>query len=390
MHIVDLLIILIVVSSLFRGYQVGFVRQVLSTAGFVAGLFLGSWASNFLFSHIKLAASKSLVSLLIILIVSFGLMTIGEVLGARLQTRYKKHTFAHNIDSIFGSAASVATLVIGLWLAAALLLLAPAGFLQQAAHNSTIITAINHNLPPANRFLSALNKFIDPNDFPQVFTGSEPSPDATNQLPSDSAFSAILAKSRASVVKIEGYGCGGIVDGSGFIAAPDRVVTNAHVVAGVHHPKIVDGQGTHSARVILFDKSNDLAVLNTNDLRATPLPISTASQDRGTGILVAGYPGGGGFNAQTGVILDRFIALGRDIYNQGTTRREVYSLQAHIVQGNSGGPVINQAGEVIGIVFATSTSYNNVGYALTTAQVSAELSQLTNDSRTVSTGQCSE
>ena len=268
---------------------------------------------------------------------------------------------------------SLATLVVALWLAAGLLLLAPTGPIQQVAQESRIITAINKHMPPVNRFLSSLNKLIDPNAFPQVFSGKEPLPGSSATLPPDSAFAKILSQSKASVVKIEGLGCGGIVDGSGFVAAKGRVVTNAHVVAGVKNPKVIDGDGTHNARVVYFDTKNDIAFLVADDIRVPPLGISTNALTAGSGVLVEGYPEGGAFAAQTAVILDRFTAIGRDIYGQSITKRDIYSVQAHIVQGNSGGPVINERGEVVGIVFATSTSYNNVGYALTTAQVGDQL-----------------
>lgn len=388
MQLIDIFIILLALSSAYRGYQIGFVRQAFSTVGFIGGLFAGSALSNFVFSHFAISINKSLVSLITILLASFILMAVGEIAGIRLQAKFTNRV-AHSIDGVFGSVMSLVTLVITVWLAAALLLLAPAGPLQQAARDSRIISAINRNLPPANRFLSALNKFIDPNGFPQVFTGREPSPEATNQLPPDSAFAGVLAKARPAIVKIEGYGCGGIVEGSGWVAGNGRIVTNAHVVAGVHNPKVLDETGTHNATVVLFDKNNDLAILSTSTATA-PLPISYDTLGKGTGVLVAGYPGGGDFSAQTAAIIDHFIALGRDIYGQGTTERTVYSLQAHVVQGNSGGPVINQAGQVVGIVFATSTTYNNVGYALTTAQVKGELQRVASYAQPVATGQCSQ
>lgn len=388
MHIIDVLIILFIISSVFRGYQIGFVRQAFSTVGFVSGLFIGSAVGSLLASFATDATSKSFISIVSLLVISFGLMTFGEIIGLRFKSRWN-NAGAHKIDGVAGIGMSVATLIIGLWLAAGLLLLAPTEPVQQIARNSQILTTINKRMPPVNRFLGALNKLIDPNAFPQVFTGKEPLPDINASLPPDSAFAAVLKRAQPSIVKIEGLGCGGIVDGSGFVAAKGRVVTNAHVVAGVKSPKVITSEGTHNARVVYFDEKNDVAFLASDDIHAAPLPISMKVTPTGTGVLVAGYPEGGAFAAQTAAILDQFTAIGRDIYGQSITKREIYSLQARVVQGNSGGPVIASDGSVVGIVFATSTSYNNVGYALTTTQVSDQLTRISDYRQTTSTGKCS-
>ena len=388
MSIVDILILIFALSSVFRGFQIGFIRQAFSTIGFVAGLFIGSAFGNVLASFAGSTGMASLIGVSSLLIVSFGLMTVGEIIGLRLKQRWQART-AQQIDGVLGVGMSLATLVIALWLAAGLLLLAPSGPIQQVAQESRIITAVNKHMPPVNRFLSALNKLIDPNAFPQVFSGKEPLPGSRATLPPDSAFAKILAQSKASVVKIEGLGCGGIVDGSGFVAGKGRVVTNAHVVAGVKNPKVIDRDGTHNARVVYFDIKNDVAFLVAEDMQVPPLSISTSALTAGSGVLVEGYPEGGAFAAQTAVILDRFTAIGRDIYGQSITKRDIYSVQARIVQGNSGGPVLNEEGSVVGIVFATSTSYNNVGYALTTNQIASELASIADYTRTTATGQCS-
>jgi S1-C subfamily serine protease len=388
MHIIDLLIIVFAISSIFRGYQIGFIRQAFSTIGFVAGLFIGSALGTVLASLTRDSATASIVSIGTLLVVSFGLMTLGEIVGVRVKVRWQARAI-HQVDGVLGVGMSLATLVIALWLAAGLLLLAPSGPVQQIAQDSRIITTINKHMPPVNRFLSALNNLIDPNAFPQVFTGKEPLPNSNATLPPDSAFAVVLAESKPAVVKIEGLGCGGIVNGSGFVAAKNRVVTNAHVVAGVRSPKVVDENGVHNAQVVYFDTKNDLAFLATEGVTATPLPISTTALSGGAGTLVAGYPAGGVFDAQTAAVLDRFTAIGRDIYGQSITKRDIYSIQARVVQGNSGGPVINSEGEVVGIVFATSTSYNNVGYALTTNQVAGELARIKDYRQATPTGQCS-
>jgi S1-C subfamily serine protease len=389
MNVVDILIILFLTSSLLRGYTIGLVRQAGSTVGFIAGLFTGSLISNIVVNHVTGALNKSLVSLLIVLLASFILMTAGELLGLRLKQRILLNKSLDKFDGGLGSIMAAATLLFAIWLAAAILVLGTSTGLQQALKNSRILGLLDTRLPPATQVLSSINKLIDPNGFPQVFRGLEPNPNDT-KVPSLGSLNGVVAAAQPSIVKLEGTGCGGIVEGSGFVIAANQIVTNAHVVAGVEDPKVLDANGVHNTRVIWFDPEVDLAVLQVSNLAGEPLHINATEQPSDTPGVVLGYPGGGDFNAQPAGVIDHFNAYGRNIYGQGTTVRDVYSLQAKIIPGNSGGPLIGTDGSVLGIVFATSTTYNNVGYALTGHQVANELAQAERSTATYSTGSCSE
>jgi S1-C subfamily serine protease len=386
---IDLLIILFGLSSLARGYRVGLVRQAGSTLGFIVGLFAGSQVANLVISHIDGSLNKSLASLSIVLGISFILMTIGEMGGIRL----KQHLLNRKVDQLdrgFGSIMSVITLLFAVWLAGSILVLGPPNGFEQEIKSSRVIAVLNRGLPPATKFLSTLNKLIDPNGFPEVFKGLEPHPGATATLPSLGSLDTVVKSAQASVVKVEGTGCGGIVEGSGFVFAEDEIATNAHVIAGVSSPKVIDANGIHNTRVRLFDPNLDVAVLEVNNLAGRPLQLNATDQPTGTPGVVLGYPGGGDFSAQPASVLDRFMALGRNIYGHNATSRDIYSLQAHVIPGNSGGPLVGTDGSVLGIVFATSTAYNNVGYALTGHQVSSDLTRAKTDTATYSTGSCSE
>ncbi|MGH7237439.1 MAG: trypsin-like peptidase domain-containing protein, partial [Candidatus Saccharimonadales bacterium] len=166
--------------------------------------------------------------------------------------------------------------------------------------------------------------------------------------------------------------------------------TNAHVVAGVKSPFVIDASGEHSTTVIYFDSNLDFAVLQVNNLADPALAINPNIAANGSSAAVLGYPGGGPFDAQPAVVADEFDATGQNIYNQGNTERQIYEIQAKVIPGNSGGPLISADGRVIGIVFAESTSYNNVGYALTMKKVVAEIHQAEANQRPLSTGQCAD
>jgi S1-C subfamily serine protease len=174
---------------------------------------------------------------------------------------------------------------------------------------------------------------------------------------------------RPSVVEIEGRSCYGISVGSGFVADSGIVVTNAHVVAGMLRPYIQDNNGRHRAEIIGFDPDLDIAILRVSGLAGAPLKLVDDTVENGTGGVVLGYPGGGPFTAKPSAVIERFTALGKDIYNEGVDKRDVYALKADIREGNSGGPLIDIKDQVYGVVFARSTSYDKVGYALSTPAV---------------------
>lgn len=390
MNGIDVIIILLVLGALTRGATLGFARQASGTAGFIVGLLIGSWASTLVLPHISGSGSQTLASLCFVLLGGLIGMTAGEIAGIQLKLWLLRTHRLDRVDGWFGSILAACTILLAVWLGASILVLGPSSGLQQALKNSRILGLLNADLPPATSVLGSLNQLIDPNGFPEVFKGLEPSPTTQVTVPDLGSFNTVVASSRASVVKVAGTGCGGIVEGSGFVIAPGEVATNAHVVAGIRSPKIIDENGVHNTQVMWFDPDIDLAVLKTTNLAGKPLAITSAEQANGTPGVVLGYPGGGNFTAESMAIIDRFTALGRNIYGQGTTTRDVYSLQAHIIPGNSGGPVIGADGQVLGIVFATSTTYNNVGYALTGHQVAGELATAEHSTTVRSTGECSE
>lgn len=389
MNILDIFILLFLVSSLLRGYQIGMVRQAGSTLGFLAGLLLGSFLASRIVPHIADQLNRSLANLLIVLGISFILMAAGEMLGIRLKARLLQRRI-NGVDGGLGSVMSAVTFLAAIWLAANILVLSSNVGLQQLIAGSRVVATLNRHLPPATKIIGELNHLIDPNGFPRVFTGLEPAPKNYQAPASLGSLRPAVQADQASVVKVEGAGCGGIVEGSGFVIAKGMIATNAHVVAGVLHPQVIDSNGRHDTRVVWFDPDVDLAVLSVNNLAGKPLVLNAADQAAGTAAAVMGFPGGGDLSTEPARIIDRFQASGRNIYGQGTTVREVYSIAGKVIPGNSGGPMIGSDGQVLGIVFATSTTYNDVGYVLTAQQVQAELAQATQSQKTVGTGTCSE
>ncbi len=389
MNIIDVFIIIFSISALLRGRELGFVRQLCSTIGFFVGLYIGAILQPHIVSHTASPLNRSLTTIIVTLGFALLFLAIGEYVGVHVKRKLQVWK-VDRADNFFGSILGVMSILLVVWLSAAIVQTLPIVSVQTTIRNSAIISRLNQILPSAPTVIANLGRLIDPNGFPQVFIGQAPGPPQNIPQPSLGELQAAVDKDRASVVKIQGQGCGGIVQGSGFVVGDNLVATNAHVVAGITHPFIVDGNGTHNAQVIWFDPNLDFAVLRTNNLAGGTLVFSSEHITRGRAAAVLGYPGGGGFIADPAAVLDEFTATGRNIYNQGSTERDVYEIGADIIPGNSGGPLILADGTVIGVIFAESTTYQHVGYALTNQQVISSINQARAQNRTVGTGSCAE
>ena len=388
MDIIDLIIIIFGIGALFRGRKIGFIRQLFSTVGFFGGLILGAWMGSDFVRFAHTALSRSLLTLFITLGMALVGLSLAEYAGEILKRKVQIHKI-DIIDRALGSIIGLVTLLATVWLGAAVLIKLPYPDLQNDLRGSGIISYLNKTLPGAPNVVADLGHEINPNGFPQVFIGNEPSP-GTVTIPPLSDLGAAVKKDEPSVVKIEGQGCGGIVEGSGFVVANNLIITNAHVIAGVAKPYVVDHNGQFEATPIWFDANLDLAVLRVSGLNLPSLAIDTNIADNGSAAAVLGYPGGGPFLADPASIIDEFTAVGRNIYNLGNTQRDVYEIKANVIPGNSGGPLVNINGSVIGIVFAQSTVYNQVGYALTTKMPLQELQRAEASQQTTTTGPCAE
>lgn len=387
--IIDIAIIIFAISALYRGREIGFVRQLFSTVGFFGGLFLGAWLQHYTVQWVHGDTARSLITLATTLVCAFIFLAIGEYVGIRLKHRVVFRRI-NVLDNGFGGLLSVVSLLLTVWLLATIINSIPVPALDSQLHDSKIVSALDRALPSAPEVISNLGRLVDPNGFPQVFIGGEPTPNKQVTVPSLGSMQAAVDRDRASVVKIEGQGCGGVVEGTGFVVGPNLVATNAHVVAGIRNPYVEDGNGSHSSSVMWFDPDLDFAVLRVSNLAGGSLVVGDQKVAIGTPAAVLGYPGGGDFTAGPAAVSNQFDASGRDIYNQGNTLRSVYELQATVRPGNSGGPLIGKDGTVIGVVFAESTDYAHTGYALTSDQIKNEINQAASQDQPVGTGQCAE
>lgn len=387
MNGLDIIIILIVLIEAYVWARGGFVRGFFSLGGFLLGLVGGAFLVPLLIGFVAGALSQLLLAILVMFTGAILGETLGRLISKRL-TGFRKKTAGESIDGVLGAAFAVCMTLFITWLLAAALAGGPVRALNMQIRDSAIIGALNDQLPPAPRVLSQISSLVGSSLFPEVFIGPEPRPVEPVNPPTEGEVAEALANAGESTVRIEGLGCGGLKTGSGFIAAPGLVVTNAHVVAGLNNPAVVDINGKRAATTVLFDPDLDIAILETEGLAGEPLNVTAQSYSRGTNAVALGYPGGNALEADAAGILQRLRAQGRDIYGRDAVMRTVYALQTEIEQGNSGGPVVLPDGTVIGVVFARSVMQSSTGYAVTSDEVLPLIERAKANRQPVSTQEC--
>ena len=385
MNLVDFIIIVFLLSAMVRGIRAGLMQLLLSSAGFVIGLLLGSQAAGWIAPH----ASNPLAKLIIVLVAELGLAmlfaTWGEIAGRHLNNLAGRLHLGR-LNQALGAGLAIAFALLMVWLGASVLTNVRSYDLGGEVKKSRIVRGLDAVMPTPPDIFARLEKIISPNGFPNVFLGLEPQ--HTTVSPASTVDNQAVIRDETSVVKIQGEGCGGMVFGSGFVVDREIVVTNAHVVAGIASPEVVDSSGTYQATPIWFDPDLDVAVLRVNGLADPPLTLTGQILPDNDAAAVLGYPGGGPLVADNGVIIDHVSAVGRDIYNRGLSVRNIYEVQADVKPGNSGGPLIAPDGTVAGIIFAKSLSQSNVAYALMIDQASPLIRQAIQNNSPVNTASC--
>jgi S1-C subfamily serine protease len=386
-NLVDVAVLVVVAVAAIQGLRLGAVLQVLTFGGFLLGLYLGALLASVTTGWVHSSSARTVVALTTMLGMAVLLGGVGRIAGARIFRRVHRGRLGA-VDSGLGVVVAVLASLLALWLIANTLVNSSSEALNSSISHSTIIRSLDSVLPATPSVFSRMQNFLSAEGFPPVFAQLAPASAGPVTPAADSQVRSAVAAAGPSTVKIEGTGCGDIQEGSGFVVAPGLVVTNAHVVAGISHPTVDDATGVHATQVVLFDPSFDLAVLRVQGLRERPLTLDPQDVGRGTPATVLGFPGGGPFTAASAGVMAQFTAVGRDIYGQGLTSRDVYEIQAVVRPGNSGGPLVEPDGSVIGVVFSRSTTNGDIGYALTSPGVRSRVVRAESLSSSVGTGGC--
>jgi S1-C subfamily serine protease len=391
----DLLdVILVVLAALFAwsGYRQGFVFGALSFLGFLGGGLLGAHYAPSIADRVT-RGNPSVVGLTFVLVAALIGHFLGTLAGNALRDRLTWHP-ARVLDAVAGGAVSVVSLLLVVWLVGSAVASSSYPTLASQVRRSAVVASVDAVVPDSARGrLEGFRNYIDDRGFPDVFGGLAPTT-AVDTSPPDPALAAspAVTAARASVVKIVGTAasCSRQLEGSGFLFATDRVMTNAHVVAGVKAPKVeVDG-ATLDTTVVLYDPQTDIAVLDVPGLPdgATGLSFAPAAAGPGNDAIVVGYPQDGPFRADAARVREVQRAQGLNIYRDATVTREVYALRARVQPGNSGGPLLDTQGRVLGVVFAAAADSPDIGYALTDKEIQDEAARGATASAPVSTMGC--
>jgi S1-C subfamily serine protease len=338
----DWIVLGVVVLFGFYGLSRGLVRGALSLAGFALGAYLGAQiAPAFLDDGSPYAP---LVALGAAILGGVLLQGIAGILGGTLRASMGAIPGLRSVDSVAGALLGVAAGFLMCWAVGAVLLYLPGqSELRRSVQESTILARINDEFPP-ERLLETLER-VDPIGVVVGPPAIVPPPDSAIARDAD------VDGAAKSVVRVTGIACGLGVEGSGWIARPDLVVTNAHVVAGIDRPRVDRRDGTSfQSRIVAFDAGNDLAVLRVRGLRGAPLAL--ADPERRQPVALVGYPGNGPLSVIPARLGGTGRALSRDAYGRGPVTRSVTAIRGEVRPGLSGGPGLDAEGRVRTVVFA--------------------------------------
>ncbi|MFE2107654.1 MarP family serine protease [Kitasatospora sp. NPDC059463] len=379
MNVLDVLLIAAAVGFAVSGYRQGFVVGVLSVLGFLGGGLLAVQLLPLLLDHLSPGTAASVIAVVVVIVLAATGQAITTHFGWKLRGHIDRRP-ARALDAVGGSVVNVISMLLVAWLIGSALAGTSLPTVSKQVRTSAVLGGVQDALPSdAPNWFSDFSKVLARNGFPQVFNPFEHEPITQVDTPDPAlAGSPAVAKARQSLVKVVGTAtaCGKTLEGSGFVYAPHRVMTNAHVVGGVDEPTVqIGGVGQlYDATVVSYDWQRDIAVLDVPKLNAPPLAFAGEAKTNDSAI-VAGFPENGAFNVQPARIRGRIQANGPDIYHRGQVVRDVYSVRSLVRQGNSGGPLLTPDGQVYGMVFAKSLDSADTGYVLTAAEVRQDAEQ---------------
>ena len=391
MDLLDGVIILLSLAALASGWRRGITWVSLSLLGLVVGVIVGAEIAPPLARSLAKSRpeTQALIGIGIFLTAVALIQGVGTALGYQVRIAALRTKLA-SVDSYAGAALAIVGTLAGSWYLGLSFKDSPSQALNRQINDSAILRALDRAAPQQPAFLGSIQKLFNSSGFPNPFANLAPeflSP-VPEPVPADLQTPGILNATR-EVSKVVSRSDCATEAGSAWPVATDYLVTNAHVVAGGTDVKVEVPSGrTLAATVVLFDPEVDVAVLHVPGLGLAPLPFAKVDPARGDTGAVVGYPGGGAEKTVPAAVRGLENAQGHDIYGQGLITRRIEVLQAVVIPGNSGGPVVDRQGVVVGLVFAASTLEPNEGYALAPSQITADVNAGVGRAGAVSTQDC--
>ncbi|WP_299530217.1 MarP family serine protease [uncultured Streptomyces sp.] len=382
MNVLDILLLLGAVWFAVIGYRQGFVVGILSVIGFLGGGLVAVYLLPLIWDRLTDNSEVSTTAAIVAVVIVIVCASVGQAFTTHLGNKLRRHITwspARALDATGGALVNVVAMLLVAWLIGSALAGTSLPTLGKEVRSSSVLLGVSRVMPPqASTWFTDFSSVLAQNGFPQVFSPFANEPITEVKAP-DPALegSAVAARAKKSIVKVVGtaQSCGKVLEGTGFVFADRRIMTNAHVVGGVDEPTVqIGGEGRlYDAKVVLYDWQRDIAVLDVPGLKATPLRFTEADAETGDSAIVAGFPENGAYDVRSARVRGRIDANGPDIYHRGTVRRDVYSLYATVRQGNSGGPLLTPEGKVYGVVFAKSLDDPDTGYALTADEIRTDI-----------------
>lgn len=386
----DIAILAVALIAAVSGWRSGAPGSLLALVGVALGAVAGVLLAPHVVSNISGPRTQLFVTLFLILV----LVVIGEIAGVVLGRAVRgaiRNPMLRVADSVVGVALQLVLVLSAAWLLGTALSSSHQPSLAAAVRDSKVIAEVDAVAPSwlrsASTRLSAVWENAGLHDVLKPFgptaVTSVDAPDASL------ASSAVVGATSPSVVKVRGLAssCQKVLEGSGFVVAPNRVMSNAHVVAGSDSVTIEVGGESYEAGVVSYDPDADISILDVPNLPSAPLQFAEGEAPSGTDGIVMGYPGGGDFLATPARVREVIELNGPDIYRSTTVTREVYTIRGTVRQGNSGGPMINRSGKVLGVVFGAAVDDPDTGFVLTAEEVARQMARVGNVDR-VPTGTC--
>lgn len=375
MRAIDWAVLAIVVALAILGARQGLVAGALSLAGLVVGAILGGRLAASLLASGNKSPYAPLVAVGGALVLAVVVQALGLAFGLFLRRSFLRARFLWTLDTAGGIALGAAGGLVVAWVLGVVALQWPGQTdLRREVQRSHILRRLNEILPPRT-LLQALARFDPFLPIPGPIARVPPPDASVLRLPG-------VRAAAPSVVRLVGTACGLGVEGSGWVAAREIVVTAAHVVAGQRDTTAQTPSGSLSAQAIAFDPRNDVALLRVPGLRARPLRL--VDPRAGTAVALLGYPENGPFDAGPARIGPTVFVLTQDAYGRGPVGRQVTTIRGTVRHGDSGGPAVDASGAVETTVYGSRVGGSG-GFGVPSSIVRRALARAQGP---VSTGAC--
>ncbi len=388
MNLLDWCLVVLALAYALSGYWQGFITGAAATAGLLLGGLAGFWLAPILLGDAAPSLWVSLGALFVVLVTASLGQAVLQYAGTRIRARITWQPI-RAVDAVGGAVLSVCAVLLVAWGLGVAISGSQIPGISPQVRQSQVLVAVNKVMPvQAQQALRSFDQVVG-SAFPRYLEPFAPEriikvPRAERRVLRDPD----IRSAARSVFKVRSNNrCGSGVEGTGFLYAPTKLMTNAHVVAGVTEPMVQVGKQSVRGTVVYYNPEVDIAVIDVPGLDGPTVRFDRGGKEGLQGAAL-GFPQDGPFDAQPVRIRSEQRLRSPDIYGNGSVTRNVFSLRGVIRPGNSGGPVVSTQGRVLGVVFAASVQDKQTGYALTADQVGQAAAQGLRSSQKVSSGNC--